>query len=286
MTRDQWRRVIRSTVIHEVKHLAMIANRISNPSAQTFEESWLEEGMAQLSEELYSRTITGATWRGDTGYGSAANPNNFWCEVRPSTASCADRPFIMTGHVAFLYDFLRDVENKTVLGGYPSSSSDPSFYGSAWLLARFLLDSYGTNEATFLQALTTEPALTGTDNLEARTGVPYETFLAQYHIALHLDDDPAFTPTQPWQQIASWDLPAIYTGLNTDFGAATFVQSPLLKHAVAFGTFNSNIASLRGGSAAHFDLSGTQNGKEMIALESATGGAPDAGLRLAIIRVQ
>ena len=91
----EWRRDIRGTVIHETKHLAMFAERFSNANATTLEESWLEEGMAMHSEELYARIFSGAAWKGNTGYGSSSAPNYIWCEVRPSTAACADRPRLL-----------------------------------------------------------------------------------------------------------------------------------------------------------------------------------------------
>jgi IPT/TIG domain len=66
-TPAEWRRAMRSTVIHEGKHLASFAERLV--SNTPFEESWLEESTARIAEELYSRTFTsGGSWKGNTGF--------------------------------------------------------------------------------------------------------------------------------------------------------------------------------------------------------------------------
>jgi hypothetical protein len=280
-TADEWRRIIRGTLIHEAKHIAMIAERFANLNATTFEESWLEEGMAMHSEELYSRTITGATWKGNTPYGSSGAPNHLWCELRPST--CADRPFVMVSHFGFLHDYLTDIENRTILGGVPGNPNDGSFYGSSWAFVRWMLDAYATSEAAVLQALTVEPTLTGTANLSARIGVPFATMLPQFHYALRYDDVAGLTPTEPWQTIPSWNFPNLYAGLTTDF------QLPadyLLDHPAQFGSFTVNVNTLRGGTAAHFEISGSQAAKQLVALQALNGGAPDPLLRMTVFRVQ
>jgi hypothetical protein len=279
----EWRRIIRATLIHEAKHLAMFAERIANPTATAFEESWLEEGMAMHSEELYSRTITGATARGNTGYGSSASLNHFYCELRPTT--CTDRPFIMTSHVAFLYDYLTNIESKSILGGVPSNSADASFYGSSWAFVRWMLDAYSTDEGATLRALTVEPTLTGIANLEARTGVSFGDLLPQFHYAMQYDDVAGITPAEPWQTFPSWNLRAIYAGLSTDL-PNSFPADYLQDRLAQFGAFTFNINALRGGSAAHVEISGAQVAKQLIALQAQNGGAPDPLLRMTVYRVQ
>jgi hypothetical protein len=282
-TAAEWRRTIRATLIHEAKHLAMFAERFASPVATTFETSWLEEGMAMHSEELYSRTITGAAWKANTGYGSQAAQNHIWCELRPST--CADRPFIMTSHFAFLYDYLTNIESKTIVGSVPVGSSDGSYYGSSWAFVRWMLDAHAANEGAVLRALTVEPNLTGAENLAARTGVPFETMLPQFHYALQYDDVAGITPTAAWQHIQSWNTRAIFGGLNTDL-PTSFLADFLQDRPVQFGAFTLNVNALRGGSAAHIEISGAQAAKQLIALQAQNGGAPDPLLRMTVYRVQ
>jgi len=281
---DEWRRDVRGTVIHEAKHLAMYAERFA-ANAATLEESWLEEGMAMHSEELFARTITGAVWKGNTGYGSAAAPNHLWCEVRPFEPACADRPLLVASAFVFLYEYLSDIENRTVAGRVPGNPNDASFYGSAWAFVRWMIDAYAANEGAVLRALTVEPTLSGSANLAARAGVPYEDMLPLFHYALRYDDAPGITPTAPWQHIATWNFPTVFAGLHTDFPSAIEADY-LLDHPTAFGTFAFDIDLLRGGTAAHFELSGTQSATQLLAFESQDGGPPPAALRMTVFRVQ
>src|SRR5690606_33394761 len=73
-TPDNWYRTIRSTVVHELKHLASYAARIAN-GAPSQESVWLEEGTARLAEELWGRQVVDdLPWKGNHGYGSSSNP--------------------------------------------------------------------------------------------------------------------------------------------------------------------------------------------------------------------
>jgi hypothetical protein len=91
-TADNWYRTIRSTFIHETKHVASQAARVANGSP-TWEASWLEEGTARHSEELWMRNaVDNVAWKANTGYGSFANPINVYCDVRPAWAECDANP--------------------------------------------------------------------------------------------------------------------------------------------------------------------------------------------------
>jgi hypothetical protein len=191
----------------------------------------------------------------------------------------------MTSHIAFLYDYLSDIENRTLVGALPGSPGDASFYGSAWAFVRWMLDAYATNESMVLGDLTKEGTLTGAANLGARSGVPFETMLPQFHYALQYDDFVGVTPTAPWQHVPSWNFPGIYAGLHTDL-SNLFEADYLLDHHVTFGTFVVNIGTLRGGTAAHFEITGAQAAKQLLSLQTQSGGTPPPELRMTVFRVQ
>ena len=156
-----------------------------------------------------------------------------------------------------------------------------------WLreLGPRLLDAYAANEPAFLRAVTTEPTLTGSQNLEARIGIPFTTMVPQFHYALHYDDVPGITPTAPWQHFPSWNIRNIYAGLNTDF-STIFLADFLRDYPVGFGAFTVNVGALRGGSATHLEISGAQAAKQLVALTAQNGGAPDPLLRMTVFRIQ
>ena len=291
LTKDGWRRIIRGTVIHEVKHLAMFAERFAHPTSIILEESWLEEGTAMIAEELFARTITGATREGNTGYGSSANPTGLFCEVRPGSSACpADRPSLVFPAVAWLHDYLRDNEELTMLGSSPDVTDDASFYGTSWAFVRWVLDNHFNEDATFLKALIDEPDLSGVANVVARTGRPYADMLADFSLALALDDRAGFTASRSQFSFKSWNLAALFQGLNTDFtnnnpNPFPFAH-PLQPRQLGFGSFVSSVDPLRAGTSAFFEISGTQSGKQLVELRSPSGGNPAATLRLSIVRVQ
>jgi hypothetical protein len=214
-----------------------------------------------------------------------AAPNYLWCEVRPFEPACADRPLLVASAFVFLYEYLSDIENRTVAGRVPGNPNDASFYGSAWAFVRWMIDAYAANEGAVLRALTVELTLSGSANLAARAGVPYEDMLPLFHYALRYDDAPGITPTAPWQHIATWNFPTVFAGLHTDFPSAIEADY-LLDHPTAFGTFAFDIDLLRGGTAAHFELSGTQSATQLLAFESQDGGPPPTALRMTVFRVQ
>jgi hypothetical protein len=272
-TVDGWHRSIRSTVIHEVKHITSYAERFSRNSS-AFEESWLEESTARLSEELWGRTVFGYTHKGGTGYRAS-----IYCEVRPSWPECTGRPLIMMKHFDVIYDYLASTNTLSPLGGI--NESDATFYGSGWLLVRWALDHYATSEAGFVRALIQEPHLSGVANLEARTGKRFPELLAPWSLSLYWDE-----PTAPGLSHPSWDIRDIFRGINDDFPSSYPAAYPLTRRAENFGAFTAEISELRGGSAALFELSGTPAGTQLLELQGANGGTPPANLGVAIMRIR
>jgi hypothetical protein len=109
--------------------------------------------------------------------------------------------------------------------------------------------------------------------------------MSQFHYALQYDDVPGITPTAPWQHISSWSIAGIYGGFNVDF-PQSFPANYLKDHRVTFGTFAVIINTLRGGTAAHVEITGAQSAKQLLSLQAQNGGAPPPELRMTVFRVQ
>lgn len=272
-TPPNWMRNTRSTIIHEVKHLATVAETLARNSF-AFEEVWLEEGMARLAEELYGRVIYGTTAKANNTYAQTA-----FCDVRPTWQQCAGRPRIIANHFRGVHNYLRDNQNRTPLGG------DVSFYGSAWSLIRWAIDHHAADEAAFTRAITQSITQSGVANLEARIGRPFSEFLGEWSLALALDDRAGFTPHNSRLTMPSWNYPDIFHGMATTELPAIFVATPLERRSVAFGDFLVNSGTVRAGTFAIFELSGTQAAKQIIEVRGADG-VPPAPLRMAFVRVE
>jgi uncharacterized protein YjdB len=288
-TPDQWFRQIRSTFIHEAKHVASHAARVAN-NASSYEVSWLEEGTARHAEELWSRmAVYSVPWKGNTGYGSAAAPGSVYCDVRPSVAACnaanPRRPSSsMWNHFVTLYSFLG---NPGGLSPFGRSAQDNSsvFYASSWSLLRYIADQYTHDEAAFFTALN-QATNSGASNLAARTGLTMAELLGRWALALYADDMPGLTG-RPELQVATWNLPGVYAGAKADFPGTFTRATPLVTTPLSFGTFAAlQRSALVGGGVDYFEITGTNAAGQAIILQSLSGGAPAGALRMAILRVQ
>ena len=287
-TRESWMRSIRATIIHEAKHITAFGERLSRDAS--FEELWLEEGLARHAEEQYARGIYGVAWKANTGYQASV-----YCDVRPSNTSapqCAGRPVLMLRHFDALYGYLQNPSPYTPLGRI--SAGDASFYGTSWSVVRWMIDHYATSEATFLSQLI-QSSQSGIANLEARAGRPWEEMLGEWALTLYTDDYPGVTFTNPRLRFPTWNLRDQFRGLCSDFGPCTNPNSasqnypvafPLAPRIVTFGAFSDAVASLNAASFASWIVAGVQSAPQILDLRGANGGDPPLQLRLAIVRIQ
>jgi hypothetical protein len=277
-TREQWKWTMRSTLIHEVKHITSYAERLSR-NATVFEESWLEESTARISEELWARVVFGYPGKTNVTYQESLH-----CESRPTRAECQGSPLVVRKHFGGLYAYLESIETLTPLGR--TKDGDFTFYGSGWSLVRWSADHFGTSDAAFFKALNQEPNLSGIGNLTARTGRPWSELVGPWSLSLATDDYPGFTPTNPLLSFPSWNIRDIFAGLNADFEERYTRPFPLVPRAISFGSFAVDVSQLNGGTAAIFELSGAQAGKQLLELRAIGGGAPAFTLRMGVVRVQ
>jgi hypothetical protein len=281
---SEFRRDMKGTVIHEAKHITMAATRFASPDADVLEESWLEEGTAQIALELYARTrpqYAGVTWKSDATY-----LQSVYCDVRPTfPGRCNGAQYLMADPLFELYFYYRDNENKSFMS---PGSQDINIYGSAWKFARWATDQYATSESDFLKSLVAEPHLTGVANVADKTHHSFEEMDGLFTLALLADDYPgAPQGASAKYTFPSWNIPDIFSGAAADF-PSEFVGSPLRTHFVTFGDFAVSVPTLVGGSGSLFNLSGTQTGPQTFSVRAPGGGSVDpfTTLRLVILRVE
>jgi hypothetical protein len=290
-TADNWYRTIRSTFIHESKHVASFAARVAN-DAPSYEAGWLEEGMARTSEEMWMRqAVDNVAWKANTPYGSAGNPINVYCDVRPGFAECdanTRRPAsIMQRHFTSLYTNMFGT-NARLLSPFGATASDNAsyFYATSWSLIRYSLDRFGTSDADFLTALTNSTT-SGMTNITARAGATIDQILGGWALSFYTDDYPGLASPSADIQHPTWNFRSIYAGLNSDFPSTYTLPYPLVPQARSFGTFAPvGVTTLRGGGILWYEISGTQSAAQLMRLETNGGGQPSSNLRLAIARLQ
>lgn len=286
-TPDSWYRSIRATFIHESKHVASMSARTVNNA--TLEASWLEEGGARMAEEMWAREAVYApmAWKGNHGYGSAGDPKNIYCDVRPTTSSCLTNT---RAPVSILYRHFRTMQGAMVAQsaglvspfGQTSSDNAAYWYALSWSLIRYAIDQYGASDAAFLTGLT-QSTTTGTTNLTGRAGVSLAKLLGGWALSLAADDYPGLANPAGITQNKTWNLRNIYQGFSTDFGGSAYPLTPI---AVPFGSFTATaITTMRGGGMLWYEFSGMQTANQLLRLQG-NGGSLSSDLRMAIVRVQ
>ena len=206
-TPTRWRREMRATLVHELKHVASYAERVVR--GQPLEEPWLEEATARLAEELFARAVYGHRRGANVGFATSLA-----CELATAGgAGCLATARAMQPHLEGLYEMLRASATRSPLG--PTSAGDVAFYGAAWALTRWVLDHQGGDESAQVAALTTG-GLTGIANLEARAQRPWEELLPEWALTMMVDD--AGSPAPARLAFPSWDLRSQFRGLCEQVG--------------------------------------------------------------------
>jgi hypothetical protein len=259
LTRANWYRLVRATVVHETKHIIAFATRVL-AGTQRLEERWLEEGTALVAEELYARTVFGYGRSDNTGFRAS-----LFCERRPDSAAfpeCRDKPLIMLTHFTLLARHLSTFEARSVFAA--AAPGDNAYYGAAWSLVRWTLDHHAPAEADFLRALTTDLEHTGRANLATHAGVPFDGLFSGWLAALALDDRPGFVPTDPRQTFAGWNYRDIYAGLQQELPVLFPRAYPLATRSVPAGTFDVEARNVPGGSAVFLEIGASANARQLI----------------------
>lgn len=288
-TRTYWYWTMRSTVVHELKHIAAYANRIRDFGGTSgLEEAWLEEGTARHAEELWARR---AAYRDLAARSNATYATTLACDVRPQgqqgRADCIGAPYAMYRHLGSpggLYEYLGDPSPRSPLGAR-LGGSDVSWYASSWSLVRWAIDVHDLPEAAALTSLV-RTSQKGVANLTARIGRSWEELLAEWSLAMYLDDLPGVTVGSSRLTFPSWQLGDIFAGMRADFPATYPRSYPLVPRALAFGPFDVSVPTVNAGSFAMFELSGAASGTQLLELSAPDGSTASPLLRLALVRVQ
>jgi hypothetical protein len=287
-SRDFWLRLMRSTVPHEVKHLASFAERLSR-SLPVEELSW-EEGSARIAEEIFARGVYGAAPLANITYATSIG-----CDLKFElpAAPCANRPHLMLRHFESLYAYLAAPEIFSPLGR--TNPADVTFYAGAWSVLRWASDHAAGTEGAFFRGLTTSP-VPGVANLEARTGRSWEELLGEWSLAAYLDDVGGFAAANPRLRLPSWNHPDIWRGLCADLGPCVNASNPIqvftrstpfTPRQRSFGNFQFLIATMIGGGVSYLDLDGPGTPSQALEIKAATGsGDAPATVRVAFVRVR
>ena len=289
-----WEKSLRATAAHETKHIVSYTDRITNDSP-TFEETWLEEGLAQQSAEIWERRFNQATLSGGATFFQTVA-----CEVNLGpNAPCDvanDKPLaLIVSHLPFFFNYLQNESTNHTEG---LGVDTPANYGAGWAFVRWATDHFGSaNEGTFIKSLINEPTKSGLANLSAHTGQPTSALLAYFNLASAIFQTPSFNFAEPRATVPSFNFADIFRvgqtqltcsgvrcGIFTSSGTPVYPVQPI---PLTAGTFTSVMSQIPGTSAVFYTLTTGVSGVQNIRFTAQGGAALPApsGLRLAILRV-
>jgi hypothetical protein len=305
-----WEDLLRGTAAHETKHIVSYTDRMINNGLQFFEQRWLEEGLAQVSAEIWERHFNNATWKGHANFNQAVA-----CEIYlgpNETPACQDTagtlPVALTGsHLPFFFDYLAaESQSPTGLGfGNTGSNATPTNYGEGWAFARWVLDQYATTEPSMIMSLVNQNSLSGLANVSAVTGKSVQELLVYFAMASAIYDTATYTAADVRTTIPSFNFGQIFylgqTSLqclntaNQEVPCGLFGQNfsnlpvwPTQPTALSTGNLNAKVTGVAGTAASYFLLTSTGSGQQYIQLQNGSGTSinTSSDLRIGIIRVQ
>ncbi|MBA3444415.1 MAG: hypothetical protein H0T58_06130 [Gemmatimonadales bacterium] len=209
-----------ATFIHEFQHMISFNQHVLVRNGRS-EDTWLNEGLSHLAEELGGRQIPNAE-----------------C---PVSGSCV-RDFIQ-GDLENALDYLTSPENFFLIEP-GSSSGDLAERGANWLFVRWLADQFATDTllGTDLTRRLVGTSLTGVANVQAVTGQTFQVLIPEWQLANFVDDLPGFQAASPRLRYKTWNFRAA-----ADSIARTFPLVPDATNGVGY----SYAGVLRAGSGRH-----------------------------------
>ena len=259
-TKEYVNRTTNGTIAHEYQHLINASRRIFiNTSAQDYEETWLNEGLSHIAEELMYYRTSGKAPRQNLGYNEVVS----------------SQPSIDAFNQYEIFNFGRYAD---YLDGTASSSpwapdDELGTRGATWSLLRYLVDRRNSTDATFWQKLVDTPKL-GFDNLKTVFGTDIMNQARDWAVSVYADDYPGAATDALYQQ-PSWNFRALFAHLP---------PSPIPFATSVLTAGGSASVSVKGGGVAYVRFSVPAN--ETAQISWGGGASLPSTLQVAAIRVR
>jgi hypothetical protein len=230
-----------------------------NVAAEEFEETWLNEGLSHIAEELLYYHASGLAPRTNIGYQAAAQS--------PKTVGAFN--LYQLANFGRYGDYLTATET-----GSPWADNDElGTRGATWALLRYLTDRKATTDATIWQKLVDTPRI-GFDNLENVYGTDVMNQARDWAVSVYADDYPGITAQASYQQ-PSWN----FRDLIPRIGLTVF---PYVTPSLVAGT--PTTVSVKGGGVAYVRFSVPAN--ETASVTWGAGQSLPSTLQVSAIRVR
>lgn len=268
---DLVRRRIPGLLVHEFQHLVNDSRRLHVNRAPMWEETWLNEGLSHIAEELMFYRASGLAPRRNVGPTALSSP----------AVLEAFRSFHLD-NLDRLAAYLSEVDARSLF-----AEDGLATRGAAWSFLRYAADRATVDETALWKVLVQDTRLSGLDNLAAALGADPRDWLQEWGVALWADDigDASGLDADPGHRLRSWNDRAIFSNLSALAPGRQNRPYPLRTyqlHAVA------RTLELRGGGVGFAQLSVPPNG--IAGLRATVGGntalPPPARVKVIVGRIR
>jgi hypothetical protein len=200
MAESKWAAL--GVLAHEAQHIIGFRNRAEG--GQPNDPDWMQEGAANLSEEMASRTAWAAT--GGPAVTATVTFDDLW-----NSWTDALPPKEAWGVFDRIAGTIRQLSNHPNSFTTNPTGANPLhsfyFYHGSWHFHRFLADAYGNaaggEAGAFFKALYSQSATPGTAGLATQTGRSFEQLFVELATAMNLHATGALEPARTF---ATYDL--------------------------------------------------------------------------------
>jgi hypothetical protein len=248
---------------HEFQHLINDSRRLYVSKAPVWEETWLNEGLSHVAEELTFFSVAGV------GPGQ-----NLGAEVFTSPRVHDAYSRYNSDNVERLISFLESPARTSLIG-----DDELGTRGAVWAFLRYAADRLPGADTGVWNALVNSRTQ-GLANLSAVLGVNPRDWMADWEVAVYADD--AGFAVEPRYQQPSWNFRALIPAIPGALGRPLYPRYPLETVQLATGRQN---VTLAGGSGAYMRF-GVAAGNTA-AIRTTVGGLPaPSRLRIALVRTK
>jgi len=245
------------TIVHEFQHLINAGRRLYVNDADSFEDTWLNEGLSHIAEELLYYHVA-----------RLAPRQNIGSSVFTNQAAVDAFNFYQADNNARFEIFIGKPNQTSVYG----TGDELETRGATWNLLRYLADHRGSADGdVWSQLVNTKFA--GRANLAQVFGANYLTQIRDWATSVLADDVPGVTDARFLEQ--SWNMRSIFPNLCANSSCTSRLgKYPLTVVPLAEGS--PAILSVNAGGAAYLRFSVAANGQASI--DWSGNGLPVSGL--------
>ncbi|MEP6492745.1 MAG: hypothetical protein ABJF01_08710 [bacterium] len=263
-TKDYVVTAANGTVSHEYQHLINASRRLYvNGVGETFEERWLDEGLAHEAEELNFWRAAGLSPRANLDAALFTNPK----------ATAAYSTFMLNNFQRYKSYLARPETQSPV--GFDQFDDDLPTRGAIWDFLRFAADRFPADQENAFWFKLVNSNTSGLANLTNALGVAPNSLMRDWAISAFMDDNAP--NVDPRFQEPSWNLRSAMTN------GGTSLAFPLTTRLL---NDNGQVSTILAGNGVSFYRFSVANGQDALITATSNGQPLPSTIQLAVVRVK